>query len=69
MTITKDMLIGDILQINEGIAPILMGSGMHCIGCPSSRTESIEDACGVHGIDVNELIERLNFYLSLRGEN
>lgn len=69
MTITKDMIIGELLQINEGIAPILQGSGMHCLGCPSSQSESLEDACTVHGIDVNELVDRLNFYLSIRGEN
>ncbi len=66
--ISKDMIIADLLEINEGIAPILMGSGMHCLGCPSSRNESLEDACLVHGIDVEELVNRLNFYLSIRGE-
>lgn len=65
--ISKDMIIADLLEINEGIAPILMGSGMHCLGCPSSRNESLEEACMVHGIDVNELVDRLNFYLSIRG--
>ena len=66
--ISKEMIIADLLEINEGIAPILMGSGMHCLGCPSSRNESLEDACLVHGIDVEELVNRLNFYLSIRGE-
>ncbi len=66
--ISKDMIIADLLEINEGIAPILMGSGMHCLGCPSSRNESLEEACLVHGIDVEELVNRLNFYLSIRGE-
>ena len=66
--ISKEMIIADLLEINEGIAPILMGSGMHCLGCPSSRNESLEEACLVHGIDVEELVNRLNFYLSIRGE-
>lgn len=66
--ISKDMIIADLLEINEGIAPILMGSGMHCLGCPSSRNESLEEACMVHGIDVDDLVNRLNFYLSIRGE-
>lgn len=69
MTITKDMIIGELLHLNEGIAPILQGSGMHCLGCPSSQSETLEDACAVHGINADELVDRLNFYLSLRGEN
>lgn len=65
MRVEKEMLIGEVLQISEGIAPILMGSGMHCLGCPSSQVESLEEACQVHGIDVNELVDRLNYYLEL----
>lgn len=61
--ITKDMIIGQILQIDPGVAPILMEAGMHCLGCPSSQMESIEDACAVHGIDVDALIQKLNNYL------
>ncbi|MDO5292261.1 MAG: DUF1858 domain-containing protein [bacterium] len=64
--ISKDMIIGELLRINEGIAPILMGSGMHCLGCPSSQNETLEEACMVHGIDVDDLVNRLNFYLSIR---
>lgn len=59
-TITKDMLIGDILRIDAGIAPILLDIGMHCLGCPSSQMESLQDACAVHGQDVNEVVERIN---------
>ncbi len=66
--ISKDMIIGQLLTINEGIAPILMGSGMHCLGCPSSQSETLEEACQVHGIDVDDLVNRLNFYLSIREE-
>ncbi|HCX62697.1 DUF1858 domain-containing protein [Sedimentibacter hydroxybenzoicus DSM 7310] len=58
--ITKDMYIGEILQINPGFAEILMGAGMHCLGCPSSQMESIEDAAMVHGFNVDELLQRLN---------
>ncbi|WP_054741451.1 DUF1858 domain-containing protein [Cellulosilyticum ruminicola] len=61
--VTKDMIIGEILQIDAGVAPILMESGMHCLGYPSSQMESIEDACAVHGIDVDSLVQKLNDYL------
>lgn len=64
--IDKSMIIGDILQVNEGMAPILMASGMHCLGCPSSQMESLEEACMVHGIPVDELVDQLNSYLELR---
>lgn len=66
MNVSKDMLISEVLQINEGMAPILMRAGMHCLGCPSSQMESIEEACQVHGIDADELIGQLNDYLALR---
>ncbi len=61
--ITKDMLIGQILQINQGLAPVLMAGGMHCVGCPSSQMESLEEAAMVHGIDVDLLLTRLNAFL------
>ncbi|MDO4553716.1 MAG: DUF1858 domain-containing protein [Lachnospiraceae bacterium] len=64
--VTKDMLIGEMLQVDIGIAPILMASGMHCIGCPSSQGESLEEAAAVHGMDVNELIVKINEYLALK---
>jgi hybrid cluster-associated redox disulfide protein len=62
--VNKDMVIGEILQINGGVAPILMEAGMHCLGCPSSQMESLEDACAVHGIDVNIVIDNLNQFLA-----
>ena len=62
--VTKDMVIGQILQIHEGVVPILMQSGMHCLGCPSSQMESLEDACAVHGMDVDVLLEQINSYLA-----
>ena len=58
--VTKEMTIGELLRLNENVIPVLMGIGMHCIGCPASLGESIEEACYVHGIDPDELVERLN---------
>ena len=52
MQISKEMLIGELLQVDENMAQILMGAGMHCIGCPSSQMESLEEACMVHGMYV-----------------
>lgn len=58
--ITKDTIIGDILDIAPETAPIFMSIGMHCLGCPSSRGETVEQACMVHGVDVDELVGKLN---------
>ena len=58
--ITKDTIIGDILDIAPETAPIFMSIGMHCLGCPSSRRETVEQACMVHGVDVNDLVGKLN---------
>ena len=63
-TITKDMLIGDILEIDVEIAQFLFEIGMHCLGCPSARGESLEEACMVHDTDVEELLDKINDYLS-----
>jgi hybrid cluster-associated redox disulfide protein len=60
MTITKDMTIYDVLQKDENAAPIFFGFGMHCLGCPISRGESIEEAARAHGIDAGELVAELN---------
>lgn len=61
MTITKDTIIGDILDINaDAAAPIFFGMGMHCLGCPSARGESIEQACMVHGVDADDIVAKLN---------
>lgn len=62
-TITKDMTIGEVLQINQGLAPVLMAGGMHCIGCPSSQMETLEEAAMVHGIETELLLARLNAFL------
>ena len=58
--ITKDMTIGELLKVSENVIPVLMGIGMHCIGCPASLGETIEEACYVHGIEPDELVEKLN---------
>ena len=58
--VTKDMLIGEIIQMNEKYPEILLEAGMHCLGCPASAGESLEEACAVHGINVDELVEKLN---------
>ncbi len=55
--ITKDTMIGDLLDIDAGIAPILLDIGMHCLGCPSSRMETIEEAAMVHGIPTDDLLK------------
>ena len=62
--VTKKTLIGEALSIDEEIAPILMGIGMHCLGCPSARGESVADACAVHGVDADEMIKKINQYLA-----
>ena len=60
MEIKKDMTIGELLEKAPEKAEILLEAGMHCLGCPASQMETIEEACGVHGIDVDEIIEKLN---------
>lgn len=60
MKISKDMTIVEILEVAEEKAQILMDAGMHCLGCPASQAETLEEACEVHGIDVDELLEKLN---------
>ena len=61
--VTKEMYIGEVLQLNPGLAEILMEAGMHCLGCPSSQMESVADAAMVHGFNVDDLINKLNAYL------
>ena len=66
--ITKDMIINDIISIEEAIVPILMASGMHCVGCPSARGETLEEACFVHGMDADQVINEINEYLAQKEE-
>jgi hybrid cluster-associated redox disulfide protein len=58
--INKDTTIGEALRMNMQIAPILMEIGMHCLGCPSAQGETLEEAAAVHGIDVNELLAKID---------
>ena len=58
--ITKDTIIGDILDIAPQTAPVFLSIGMHCLGCPASRGETVEQACMVHGVDVDELLDAIN---------
>ena len=60
MTITKDTVIGDILKVAPQAAPIFMGIGMHCLGCAIAHGETIEQAAQVHGVDVDDLVDKLN---------
>ena len=61
--VTKDTTIGEVIQIDAGVIPILMGAGMHCVGCPSSAGETLEEAAMVHGIDSDMLVEEIPSYL------
>ncbi len=62
--ITKDTIIGDILDIDKTTAPFFMEMGMHCLGCPASRGETLEQACMVHGVDADEMVAKLNAHIS-----
>ena len=62
MTVTLETVIGDIVDFDGDTAEIFLDSGMHCIECPVSRMETVEEACMVHGVDADELVERLNAY-------
>ena len=62
--VTKNTMIGELLQINENIAPLLLNIGMHCLGCPSSQMESIEEAAIVHGMEPDALDGQINDFLA-----
>lgn len=64
MKITKQTTMGEMLEYDRGIAYVLMQSGMHCVGCPSSIGESLEQACEVHGLDADEVLQSITDYLS-----
>ncbi|MBP5618626.1 MAG: DUF1858 domain-containing protein [Clostridia bacterium] len=64
MQITKDMLIGEILEADVETAPFFFEMGMHCLGCPSARGETLEDACAVHGVDADEMVAKINAFLA-----
>jgi hybrid cluster-associated redox disulfide protein len=64
MQVTKDSLIGDILDFDVNTAQFFFEIGMHCLGCPHSRGESVAEACAVHGTDADELVRKINEYLA-----
>ena len=66
--VTKDMIIREVLQMDMGTAEFMMKAGMHCLGCPSANGESLEDACIVHGADVDALVNEINDYLAKKEE-
>lgn len=66
MTVTRESLIGDVLDFDRTTAEYFLEMGMHCLGCPASRGESIEQACAVHGVDPDELIAKLNAHLEAK---
>ena len=61
--VTKDTMIGDLLQIDQNVAPLLLNIGMHCLGCPSSQMETIEEAAMVHGLDPADLVVEINTFI------
>ena len=60
MKVTKESIIGDVLDIAPQTAPYFLEMGMHCLGCPASRGETVEQACMVHGVNADELIAKIN---------
>ena len=68
MTITKDTIIGDILNIAPQTAPLFMSIGMHCLGCPASRNETVAQACMVHGVDADMLLAQVNAMIAAEEE-
>lgn len=68
MTITKQTKMGDMLTEDMGIGYVLMSAGMHCVGCPSSIGESLEEACAVHGLNADEVMTMINEYLEAKAK-
>ena len=66
MVVTKDSIIGDILDFEPATAQFFFAIGMHCLGCPASRGESVADACAVHGTDADALIAQINEFLAAK---
>ena len=64
MQITKDTIIGELIDIDPGTAKFLFEIGMHCLGCPAARSETIAQACEVHGADADAILSMVNLYLS-----
>ena len=68
MTVTKQMSIGEVLSIDRSTAHIFMEFGMHCLGCPSSRGETVEEACMVHGVDADAFLAQVNRFIEASEE-
>ncbi len=66
MKVSKDMIIADVLNMNQGTIPIFLQNGLHCLGCAMSSGETIEEACMVHGLDCDSLLAELNDFLALQ---
>lgn len=66
MEITKNTIIADMLEFDRGTAVVLMEAGMHCVGCPASAGESLEEACQVHGLDVDAVLKSLQDYIATK---
>lgn len=62
--VTKDTIIDDILDMDRTTAPLFLEIGMHCLGCPASRGETLEQACQVHGVDPDELVKKINDHMN-----
>ena len=67
MTVNKDMLISEVLNMDRGTVPIFFKNGLHCLGCVMASGETIEEACMVHGLDCDTLIDELNNFFELKG--
>ncbi|MFI3168413.1 MAG: DUF1858 domain-containing protein [Faecalibacterium sp.] len=63
-TVSRKTIIGEILDMDDTTAPIFLSIGMHCLGCPSARGETLEQACAVHGVDCDDLIAKLNAHMA-----
>ncbi|MCI1966805.1 MAG: DUF1858 domain-containing protein [Oscillospiraceae bacterium] len=63
-SITKQTLIGEIMELDPSTMPFFLEMGMHCLGCPASRGETLEEACVVHGVDAEEMVQKLNEHLA-----
>lgn len=66
MKVEKTTIIGDILDVDQTTADFFFAMGMHCLGCPSARGESIEEACMVHGVNADEFVEKLNAHFAAK---
>ena len=66
--IEKTAIIGDVLDIAPQTAPLFMSIGMHCLGCPASRGETVEEACAVHGVDADAFLEQVNKFIEASEE-